>query len=404
MTDVGPPIELPVLDISNPLDPAAGKALLDAATKYGFLYVDSRGTDFTATEVDRAFELSKTFFASPAEEKSTCRIEPNNRGWSGMHTETLDPEHQRTGDFKEAFNFGEFQNNKAQQPLPASLQPHESEIAQFSSLCNKTCSRILTLLALGLGIPPTFFTTRHDPTTGPTGSILRYLYYPSLQSPKTSTYNHTLDVRAGAHSDYGSITLLFQRPGQPGLEILTPSGEWAPVPVIPTSSSTSTTSPPNPNKNKKNETGEEEEEEEGEGEGEEGYPFPPILVNIGDLLSYWTSGLLKSTVHRVVFPISEQTSSSSSSSSSLSAGQDRYSIVYFCHPMDRTELMPVPSVVVEEFRAKMKSIGEEERRRVGFGGGAGVLLKDGGEGKEGRVLTAHEHLMARLDATYGFRK
>lgn len=28
----------------------------------------------------------------------------------------------------------------------------------------------------------------------------------------------------------------------------------------------------------------------------------PILVNIGDLLSYWTNGLLKSTVHRVVFP------------------------------------------------------------------------------------------------------
>lgn len=57
MSDVGPPIDLPVLDISNPLDPEAGKALLAAATKYGFLYVDSRGTDFTAAEVDRAFEL-----------------------------------------------------------------------------------------------------------------------------------------------------------------------------------------------------------------------------------------------------------------------------------------------------------------------------------------------------------
>ncbi len=29
---------------------------------------------------------------------------------------------------------------------------------------------------------------------------------------------------------------------------------------------------------------------------------PPILMNIGDLLSYWTNGLLRSTVHRVVFP------------------------------------------------------------------------------------------------------
>ncbi|OJJ68205.1 hypothetical protein ASPBRDRAFT_185070 [Aspergillus brasiliensis CBS 101740] len=369
MSDVGPPIELPVLDISNPLDPEAGKALLAAATKYGFLYVDSRGTDFTAAEVDRAFELSKKFFASPVEEKAACRIEPNNRGWSGMHSETLDPEHQRTGDFKEAFNFGEFTStNKAQQPLPASLSPHESEIAQFASLCNKTCTRILTLLALGLGISPTFFTTAHDPTKGPTGSILRYLYYPSITSPLTSNYSHKKDVRAGAHSDYGSITLLFQRPGQPGLEILTPDGAgWAPVPVIPTSSSTS---------------------QEGGSGGGGGYPFPPILVNIGDLLSYWTDGLLKSTVHRVVFPVSEQQSPNA---------QDRYSIVYFCHPLDRTELVPVPSSIVEEFR---RSGGRKEGEgvKVGFGGGAGLLE----EGK--RALTAQEHLMARLDATYGFRR
>ncbi|GJP98417.1 hypothetical protein CBS147343_1235 [Aspergillus niger] len=371
MSDVGPPIELPVLDISNPLDPEAGKALLAAATKYGFLYVDSRGTDFTTAEVDRAFELSKKFFASPVEEKAACRIEPNNRGWSGMHSETLDPEHQRTGDFKEAFNFGEFTNNKAQQPLPASLIPHETEIAQFASLCNKTCTRILTLLELGLGIPPTFFTTRHDPTTGPTGSILRYLFYPSITSPLTSTYSHKTDVRAGAHSDYGSITLLFQRPGQPGLEILTPDGAgWAPVPVIPRSSSSSSSS---------STTSEEGSE----------YPFPPILVNIGDLLSYWTDGLLKSTVHRVVFPVSEQQRPNA---------QDRYSIVYFCHPLDRTELVPVPSNVVEEFRRGKSKEGGDGGVRVGFGGGAGMLE----EGK--RALTAQEHLMARLDATYGFRR
>ncbi|PWY84963.1 Clavaminate synthase-like protein [Aspergillus heteromorphus CBS 117.55] len=382
MADSLPPITLPVLDISNPLDPATGKALLDAAATYGFLYVDSRGTDFTAEEVDRAFELSKTFFASPVEEKEKCRIEPNNRGWSGMHSETLDPEHQRTGDFKEAFNFGEFlPTNKAQQPLPASLTPHEAEIAHFASLCNKTCSRILTLLALGLGIPPDFFTTRHDPTRGPTGSILRYLYYPSISAPETSSYKHDVDVRAGAHSDYGSITLLFQRPGQPGLEILPPSSvtaqekqEWASVPVIPVTKSN--------NNNSNSNSGEEIEKDN---EKEEEYPFPPILINIGDLLSYWTNGLLKSTVHRVVFPLSEQR---------VPNPQDRYSIAFFCHPMDRTELVPVPSRVVEEYHEKGVGGGGDG---VGFGGGAGRL-------GEGRTITAHEHLMARLNATYSFRK
>ncbi|RAQ43639.1 oxidoreductase [Aspergillus flavus] len=361
-TPVGPLIQLPILDISNPNDPAVGKAMLDAAAKYGFLYVSSKGIDFTVSDVEKAFDLSRQFFKSPVEEKAACRIQPNNYGWSGMHVETLDPEHQRTGDFKEAFNFGEFKDGKAQHPLPRSLTSHEPEIAHFADLCNKTCDRILKLLALGLEIPEDFFTARHDPSQGPTGCNLRYLYYPSIASPATSSYQHGTDVRAGAHSDYGSVTLLFQRPGQPGLEILTPEGTWAPVPVQP------------------GQTAEEDRDA--------AFPFPPILVNIGDLLSYWTDGLLKSTVHRVVFPLSEQQSPNP---------QDRYSIVFFCHPLDKTELVPVPSDIVTTHRQKCKESGVQDEK-VGFGGGAGSLEP----GK--RTLTAQEHLEARLAATYKFDK
>ena len=119
-----------------------------------------------------------------------------------------------------------------------------------------------------------------------------------------------------------------------------------------------------------------EDERQGAGAGAE---FPPILVNIGDLLSYWTDGLLKSTVHRVVFPVSEQQSESNL--------QDRYSMVFFCHPVDSTELVPVPSEVVAEYRRSQEGIA-----------GAGDL----GPGK--KVLTAYEHLMSRLEATYGFGK
>lgn len=49
-------------------------------------------------------------------------------------------------------NFGDFKDGKAQQPLPPSLTPHEAEISDFATLCNKTCNRILTLLALGLEV------------------------------------------------------------------------------------------------------------------------------------------------------------------------------------------------------------------------------------------------------------
>lgn len=57
MVDTTVPIELPVIDISNPHDPAVGKAMLDAAAKYGFLYVNSKGTDFTVEDVNHAFGL-----------------------------------------------------------------------------------------------------------------------------------------------------------------------------------------------------------------------------------------------------------------------------------------------------------------------------------------------------------
>lgn len=57
MADIAIPIELPVIDISDPHDPAVGKAMLDAAAKYGFLYVNSKGTDFATEDVDHAFGL-----------------------------------------------------------------------------------------------------------------------------------------------------------------------------------------------------------------------------------------------------------------------------------------------------------------------------------------------------------
>jgi isopenicillin N synthase-like dioxygenase len=102
--------------------------------------------------------------------------------------------------------------------------------------------------------------------------------------------------------------------------------------------------------------------------GTENDPFPPILVNIGDLLDHWTGGLLKSTVHRVVF----------GGESNEQASEERYSIAYFFHPCAEEKLVAVPSEMVRE---------RVER------------LNGGGNGK---VLTASEHLKGRLAATYGW--
>ena len=99
--------------------------------------------------------------------------------------------------------------------------------------------------------------------------------------------------------------------------------------------------------------------------GTESDPVPPILVNVGDLLNYWTNGLLKSTVHRVVFPEGN--------------GEDRFSIAYFCHPIDDAPLVAIPSDLI-----------------------ASQTKSDGSASANGG-LTAAGHLESRLAATYGWR-
>lgn len=100
--------------------------------------------------------------------------------------------------------------------------------------------------------------------------------------------------------------------------------------------------------------------------GFENDEFPPILVNIGDLLNHWTDDLLKSTMHRVVMPKSRR--------------EARYSIAYFCHPVDDTDLVPIPSKRIRTMNVEKK----EDRQ------------------SEKKVMTAAEHLKSRLAATYGW--
>ncbi|KAH6626270.1 hypothetical protein B0J18DRAFT_136387 [Chaetomium sp. MPI-SDFR-AT-0129] len=363
--------KIPVIDLSGEDQAEVAKELVEAAIEHGFVYLKNTGQDIPVAAIDEAFEMSKKLFDAPLSEKQACTIQKNNRGWSAMNYETLDPANQRVGDFKEAFNFGEFLSHKAQQPLPPTILPSEPRISAFRDLCYHLSLKLTTLLGAGLQVtPPSFFTTAHLRSQGPSGTILRFLRYPPRAALTTTTTEsngngngpepQTEDVRAGAHSDYGSLTLLFRLRGQPGLEILLRDGKtWSAVPVVPP--------------------------------GTENDPAPPVLVNIGDLLSYWTNGLLRSTVHRVVFPASSSPDTSEGAASSSRGGEagngiqgevdhgTRYSIAYFCHPFGGAELGPVPS-----------------ERVKGYKGG----LAEGNPYAERRVMTADEHLMMRLKASY----
>ncbi|KAJ4268291.1 hypothetical protein NW762_002354 [Fusarium torreyae] len=333
---------IPIIDISalEADQKEVAQQLVDAAEEHGFIYIRNLGRNIPAADIDGAFDLVRKTFECSLEEKQRCTIQTNNRGWSGMHSETLDPKNQKVGDFKEAFNFGEFADGKAQQPLPSDLVSDEPQISAFADSCHHLCQKLLYLLGLGLGVDD-FFSSAHNTTKGASSSILRFLRYP----PPESTTHSENDVRAGAHSDYGSITLLFRLRGQAGLEVLTKDNVWAPVPVCPA--------------------------------GTEDDPSPPILINIGDLLSYWTNGLFRSTVHRVVFP----TEGGARVKGETSTGP-RYSIAYFCHPAGTAPLEPVPSERVKNFVPPEGAPSENPYATS-------------------QVMTADEHLFMRLKESYG---
>ncbi|GMM36401.1 hypothetical protein DASC09_037260 [Saccharomycopsis crataegensis] len=328
---------LKVIDLKNPDKQQIVDDLLEAAQTQGFLFID--GHDFSQKEIDELLGLSKKFFQLPTLEKAKYPIDETNKGYSCLRSEKLDlsEEAKTSGDPKEAWNFGDitFEDGKPHQDMPLLFKDPVNE--KLVETVNKKLYHVilesLRYLSIGLKIEKAaggehWFANKNRPNE-PNGSILRFLKYPSQDSFDSSTL-----IRAGAHTDYGTVTALFQFEGQEGLEIY--ANGWKKVPYISSK-----------------------------------YPgsAPPLIVNFGDQLSYWTAGILKSTIHRVQFP-----------ESSIRDKKDRYSIVFFSHPEHDTLLEPIPSDII----------------RAAKGRGANNTA-------DGDLLTARQHLDNKLNATY-FRK
>ena len=126
--------------------------------------------------------------------------------------------------------------------------------------CYKSLSdcadRVLRLLSFALDLPENWF----DRFFMKPISAMRVNYYPELSKEPLEN-----QLRASAHSDYGSLTLLLQDEGESGLKILNKENECISV-----------------------------------------KPFKPdLVVNIGDLMERWTNGEWVSSLHRVTIPKTE---------------------------------------------------------------------------------------------------
>ncbi len=256
-----------------------------ACHEIGFMYLKNPG--IAPDLIARTMMHSRTFFNLPLSEKNKLAWsdEFSNRGYVGVGRERLND--SKPGDLKEAYNIGsEFnQSNPTQLKAGASLSCNRwlfqneyfcQTMLDFFSACNTAAMNLCEAMAIALGLSESFFRDKHARQE----NTLRLLHYPPIEQTPSPE-----QLRAGEHSDYGSFTLLFQD-AVGGLEVCNANGEWIEAPFM-------------------SET---------------------VIVNTGDLMQRWTNHVFCSTKHRVRIPQDQR------------AKQSRYSIAFFCHPNQDTEI------------------------------------------------------------------
>lgn len=190
-------------------------------------------------------------------------------------------------DLKESFEIGregqeQLPNNwPAITPSDPDAKEFKETMLKFHDLCKELHINVMRAIALGMSLPESYF----DGFTSAGDNTLRLLHYPPAEASVFK--ENKLQVRAGEHTDYGSITLLFQD-DRGGLQVKSPKGTFVDATPVPGT----------------------------------------VVVNAGDLLARWSNDFIRSTLHRVVEPPPKE-------------GQEvpeegvypaRYSIAYFCNP------------------------------------------------------------------------
>merc|ERR1712151_307049 len=95
------------------------------------------------------------------------------------------------------------------------LPEFETRTRSLMAKCHDLSLRVVGMLEAKLGMEPGFFARTHTLWTPRSKCVYRMLHYPPIYDVATS---HADAWRCGAHTDFGTFTLLFQRPGETGLE------------------------------------------------------------------------------------------------------------------------------------------------------------------------------------------
>jgi isopenicillin N synthase-like dioxygenase len=296
---------VPVIDIGLAHDGSAAEkralaASIDHACRdIGFLVISGHGV---APElVDLTREMARAFFHLPISEKMRVRQPAPDvtRGFTPLAGESVarsrDPS-ATAGDLNESFMIGPVDPvDAAYATAPeagrhffANLWPSrpagmQDMLSRYYGEMSRLAQVLMRVFALGLRLREDFFDNKIDRHI----SRLRIRNYPPPAVPPGPG-----QLRAGAHSDYGSLTILAteNRPG--GLQACNAAGAWVDVPAIPGC----------------------------------------FIVNIGDLMARWTNDAWVSTLHRVVNPPDDAQEQSR-----------RISLVFFHNPNYDAPVVCIPT-------------------------------------------------------------
>ena len=238
-------------------------ALDKMCSETGFLVIEGHGVPQKV--IDNQWAIVSEFFSSSLEIKKEVKVPYKGYpyGWIGPDQEALAASKGEVTppDLKESFNGGPLtipKNIKDPVAYQFCYQPtlwpkidgfREIWESYYSEMEN-LAKRIMSAFAEALDLEHHYF---DDFINNPI-SALRALHYPA-----TKNKIFEKQQRAGAHTDYGSLTILLPQADTSGLQIMK-KNSWIDVPAI----------------------------------------KGCFVINIGDLMELWTAGRWVSTLHRVV--------------------------------------------------------------------------------------------------------
>ena len=279
-------MQIPKIDISEIEEKEFSRTLLQdffsAYNKYGFGYIINHGIEKTL--IEQLFQVSKQFHSQPLSEKMRVALDHNHRGYIAINTST--DVNSKLADVKkpnQSESFMMMREDKSELPDVylsgpnqwPKLENFKEVLEKYTFNMTKLGRNLMRLALLSSGVKD--LSVMHSLDT-PT-IWLRLLHYPPISK------NSPSDLYGSApHTDFGCLTILAQDEIG-GLQVQTREGEWIDVPKL---------------------------------EGS-------FVVNVGDMLSRYTNGLLRSTPHRVI----------------NKSGKERFSCPFFFDPHTNAVVEPL---------------------------------------------------------------